>query len=177
MFIRSHGLGKIDAAAYNGNNLQKAKAESSTLLSGLAPLESISVMSQIILRVLLVAAALEYVLPVVSGVSIHKDLTGVLIASLVFNAIFWSLECLLKVIVFGINVGTLGLGAFLTSSLKFLAALLCPSLALIGTAQVLPQSLHIGSYFPGALCAGLALGGTLRVALPAKASRQKKETD
>lgn len=133
-------------------------------------------MTQVVLRVVLVALALMYVLPAVAGIKIHTEFTGALVASLVFNAVFWGLECLLKVIVFGINVGTLGLGVFLTSFLKFAAALLAPSIALVGTAQVLPGYLQIGS-FPGALCAGLALGGTLWVSLPpSKQARQKKET-
>lgn len=126
------------------------------------------------MRVALVALALLYVLPGVAGVSLHGDLWGALMASLVFNAVFRGIECLLKVIVFGINVGTLGV--FLTASLKFLAALLSPSIALIGTSMVLPGYLHIGNYFPGAICAGLALGGTLWVSLPAtrQASRKKE---
>ena len=133
------------------------------------------VFARILLRATLVTFALMYVLPNVGGIRVHGDLWGALLGSLVFNAVFWGLECLLAVVKFGINVGTLGFGVFMTAALKFLAALLSPALALVGTAQVLPGYLQIGSYFPGALCAGLVLGGTMWVSLPAIKS-PKKET-
>lgn len=134
-----------------------------------------SVARTILLRVALVAVALMYVLPNVGGIRVHGDLQGALLASVVFNAVFWGLECLLAVVKVGVNVGTLGLGVFMTSSLKFLAALLSPALALVGTAQVLPGYLQIGSYFPGAVCAGLVLGGTMWVSFPAAKTTSKKE--
>lgn len=106
----------------------------------------------------------------------HGDFCGALMASVVFNAVFWGLECILAVIKFGINVGTLGLGTFLTSSVKFFAALLSPALALVGTAQVLPGYLQIGNYFPGAVCAGLVLGGTMWVSMPGASGAPKSSS-
>ena len=49
---------------------------------------------------------------------------------------------LLAVVVIGINIGTLGLGAFLTGMIKFVAALITPSVALIGVSQLMPGALH-----------------------------------
>lgn len=128
-----------------------------------------------LLRVALVTGALVYLLPHIGGIKIHGDLWGALLAALVFNAVFWGLECLLAVIAIGVNIGTLGLGAFITGSIKFLAALLSPSLALIGTAKIVPGYLVIGNYMPGALCGGLLLGGLLWVSLPAKKRERKPE--
>lgn len=119
-------------------------------------------------RVALVAIALAYVSPYVAGLKFHGDLWGALATSLVFNAAFWGLECLLAVIVFGVNIGTLGLGAILTSMLKFVAALLSPSLALVGAAKMMPGFLQISDYFPGALVGGLMLGGLLWTSVPDK---------
>jgi len=116
----------------------------------------------------LVALALWYISPHVTGVKFHGDIWGVLLASVIFNAAFWGLECLLAVIVFGINIGTLGLGAMITGSLKFAAALLSPTVALLGTSQIVPNCLQISSYFPGALMFGLMLGGLLWASVPEK---------
>lgn len=116
----------------------------------------------------LVSLALWYITPHVTGVKFHGDIWGLLVASLIFNAAFWGLECLLAVVVFGINIGTLGLGAFITGSLKFAAALLSPTIALVGTAQVVPNFLQVNSLFPGALIFGLMLGGLLWASIPEK---------
>ncbi len=71
------------------------------------------------------------------GVRFEGDWTGAFRASWLFNAVFWGWISFFAVIVFGINIGTPGLGAFLTGTIKFLAALVSPSLALCGVAQVL----------------------------------------
>ncbi|MBY0359589.1 MAG: phage holin family protein [Candidatus Obscuribacterales bacterium] len=123
---------------------------------------------RMLVRVTLVTAALIYILPTIAGVHVKGDIWGALAASLVFNLVFWALECLLAVIVLGINIGTLGLGLFITGAVKLVAAALSPSLALMGTAQVLPGYIHIGNYFPGAVSAGLVLGGLLWASLPNK---------
>lgn len=127
-----------------------------------------------LLRVGLVTTALVYILPTIAGVSINGDIWGALMASVVFNTVFWGLECLLAVIVLGINIGTLGLGLFITGALKLAAAMLSPSLALLGTAQVMPGYIHINNYFPDAISAGLVLGGLLWASLPSK-KRERKE--
>jgi hypothetical protein len=121
-----------------------------------------------LLRIGLVAAALTYALPKVSGVSFHGDTTAALATALVFNVAFFGLEWLLGIIVFGINVGTLGLGVLITNSLKFFAGLITPSLALLGTSRLMPSFLQISDFFPSAVVAGLILGGILWSTLPDK---------
>lgn len=128
---------------------------------------------RIIVRVALVTLAFVYVTPYISGVKFHGDWWGALFASLIFNLAFWGLECVFGVIVFGINIGTLGLGAFLTGSIKFVAALLSPSLALCGVAQVMPNVVRFGNYFPDTLVFGFALGGLLWASLPEKKQKAK----
>ena len=120
------------------------------------------------IRIALVAAALFYASPYVAGIKFHGNFLWALAASVVFNVAFWGLECLLAVVVVGINIGTLGLGAIITSSLKFLAALIAPSVALFGTATILPGCLRITGIFPGAIVYGLMLGGLLWASVPQK---------
>lgn len=122
-------------------------------------------------RVILITLAFAYITPYVAGVKFHGDLCGALIASVVFNAGFWGLECLLAVMVFGVNIGTLGLGAFLTGSIKFAAALLTPSLALFGASELLPGVVHISHYFPNAIIFGFVLGGILWASVPASKNK------
>jgi hypothetical protein len=112
--------------------------------------------------------------PYITGVQFQGNLWLALFASLIFNAAFWGLECLLGVVVFGINIGTLGLGSFLTGSLKFCAALVTPSLALMGASQVLPHALHVHNYFPGAVVYGLFLGGLLWASVPEQGKGKAK---
>lgn len=121
---------------------------------------------KLLTRVVLVTIAFAYMTPYIAGVKFEGNLLLALLASVVFNAAFWLLECLLAVVVFGINIGTLGLGAFLTGSIKFTAALIAPSLALMGAALIMPGALHVRNYFPGALVYGLFLGGLLWASLP-----------
>ena len=117
---------------------------------------------------MLITLAFFYLSPYISGVKFHGDWLGALLASVTFNAVFFGLECLLAVLVFGINIGTLGLGAFLTGSIKFAAALLSPSLALFGTEKLLPHLLHINNYFPAAIVYGFVLGGIMWASIPEK---------
>ena len=123
---------------------------------------------KLIVRVALVTFALMYITPYMSGVKFHGDWINAILASLVFNAAFFGLEMLLGVIVFSINIGTLGLGAFISGTIKFVAALVSPSVALYGASKVLPHALSIGSYFPGALIYGFMLGGVLWASIPDK---------
>lgn len=119
-----------------------------------------------VLRIALVAAALAYFLPDVTGVKFHGDAVSAVATSLVFNVVFLGLEWLLGILVFGINIGTLGLGIFITNGIKFLASLLAPSAALYGTSHLLPKFLQITHYWPNAIVAGLVLGGVLWVTIP-----------
>ena len=125
-------------------------------------------MVRFLLRIALVALALNFALPAVTGVKFSGDPVGAVATSLVFNVTYFGLEWLLGVVALGINIGTLGLGVIVTSGLKFFAGLLAPSVALYGTSQVLPKFLHISHYFPGALVAGLMLGGVLWATAPGK---------
>jgi hypothetical protein len=133
------------------------------------------VLGRLITRVALVAIAFVYLTPHITGVRFHGDWWGALSASVLFNAAFWGLECLFAVIVFGINIGTLGLGAFLTGTIKFVAALLSPSLALCGVAQMMPNVVRFGNYYPDTLVFGFALGGLLWASLPEKKQKAKRE--
>jgi len=123
--------------------------------------------------VALVTLAFVYLSPYIAGVGFHGDWWHALTASVIFNAAFFGLECLFGVIVFGINIGTLGLGAFLTGSIKFVAALLSPSLALCGVAQMMPHVVHFKHLFPDTLVFGFALGGLLWASLPEKKQKAK----
>ncbi len=119
-----------------------------------------------IVRIGLVAAAVAFLLPDVSGVKFHGDAFSAVATALVFNIVFVGLEWLLGILVFGINIGTLGLGVLITNGIKFLAGLLAPSAALYGTAQLLPKFLQISHYWPNAIVAGLILGGVLWATIP-----------
>lgn len=130
-------------------------------------------LGRILVRIVLVTLAFVYLTPYISGVKFHGDWWGALSASLLFNAAFWGLECLFAVIVFGINIGTLGLGAFLTGSIKFVAALLSPSLALYGVSQLMPNVVRFAHYCPDTLVFGFALGGLLWASLPEKKQKAK----
>lgn len=116
---------------------------------------------KLLARVALVALTLAYVTPHLHGLKFRGDIWAALMTSTVFNLALWGLECLLTVVVLGINISTLGLGAFLAAAVKFIALLVAPSFALIGTAEVLPRFLQIPQYFPGAFVGGLVIGGLL----------------
>lgn len=128
---------------------------------------------RVIVRIALVTLAFMYVTPYIAGVKFEGDWLGALGASVLFNAAFWGIECLFGVIVFGINIGTLGLGAFLTGAIKFVAALLSPSLALCGVEQVMPHVVNCGNYWPNTLVFGFTLGGLLWASLPEKKKKAK----
>lgn len=127
-------------------------------------------MFKFLLRTTLIALAFAFALPLVSGAQFHGDWIGASVTSLVFNLLFLGLEWLLGAIVFGINISTLGLGVIITSGLRFIATLLAPSVALYGTAQLMPRFLEISNFFPVAIVVGLMLGGVLW----ATASSKKK---
>lgn len=126
-------------------------------------------MFRFLLRTALVALALVYAFPHLSGIKFSGDPGGALAASLVFNLAYFALEWLLTVVAVGINIGTLGLGVVITSGLRFVAGLMAPSIAVFGTAQVVPGLLSVAGFFPGAVVSGLMLGGILwATAAPAR---------
>lgn len=128
-------------------------------------------MLKFLIRISLVMAALMWALPKVSGINFHGDLGGALATSLIFNVSLLSLEWLLGILVFSINISTLGLGFFITTAIRWVAGLLVPSLALFGTHKIMPQFLQMSNYFPDAIVGGLLLGGLLWVSLPGKSKR------
>lgn len=123
-------------------------------------------MTRFLLRVLLVTLAIAYALPSVAGIQTDGNILGALASSTVFNLTFLGLEWLLGILVFSINIGTLGLGFIFTSGLKFMLGLISPTVALVGTAKLMPQFLHIADLFPGAMAGGLLLGGLLWSTVP-----------
>lgn len=123
-------------------------------------------MIRFLLRIVLVAAAVYYALPDISGIRFHGDGLAAFATSLVFNIVFLGLEWVLGILVFGINIGTLGLGVIITNGLKFAANLLAPSAALYGTSWLLPKFIQVSRYYPAAIVAGLVLGGVLWVTIP-----------
>lgn len=130
-------------------------------------------MAKFLFRVALVALAFIFALPQIAGIRCSSDPLGAVATSLVFNGAYFGLEWVLGVIALGINIGTLGLGVAATAAIKFLASLLAPSVALVGTSQVMPRFLHVGHYFPGAVVAGLVLGGLLWVTGPLMAKKKR----
>jgi uncharacterized membrane protein YvlD (DUF360 family) len=128
-------------------------------------------MTRFLLRVLLVAYALAFLVPTVAGITFKGDWLAAFSSSLVFTTVFTAIEWLLGVLVFGINVGTLGIGMIITSGLKFVVNLLAPSAALYGTAQLMPQFIRLGDFTPSLFAGGLLLGGLLFATTSGKAKK------
>lgn len=118
-------------------------------------------MTRFLLRVVLVAYALAFLIPTIAGISFKGDWLAAFSSSLVFTTVFTAIEWLLGVLVFGINVSTLGIGVIITSGLKFVVSLLAPTAALYGTAKIMPQFIGLNDLAPSMLAGGLLLGGLL----------------
>ncbi|MBX9772470.1 MAG: phage holin family protein [Candidatus Obscuribacterales bacterium] len=118
-------------------------------------------MARFLIRVLMVAYALAFLIPTVAGLSFKGDWLAAFSSSLVFTTVFTAIEWLLGVLVFGINVSTLGIGVIITTGLKFLVSLLAPSAALYGTAKLMPQFIGLSDLTPSLLAGGLLLGSLL----------------
>ena len=128
-------------------------------------------MTRFLLRVVLIALALAFLIPTIGGISFKGDWLAALSSSLVFTTVFTAIEWLLGVVVFGINVGTLGIGVIITSGLKFLVNLLAPTAALYGTAKLMPQFIGLKELTPSLLAGGLLLGGLLFATTSGKAKK------
>jgi hypothetical protein len=123
-----------------------------------------------VIRTVLIAMAFAIALPLISGAHFHGDWIGASMTSLVFNGLFLALEWALGAVVLGINISTLGLGVIITNGIKFFATLLAPSVALYGTAKVMPNFIQLGDFYT-TLVGGLMLGGVLWATLPSKKAR------
>lgn len=128
-------------------------------------------MARYFLRVVLVAYALAFLIPKIAGITFKGDWLAAFSSSLVFTTVFTAIEWVLGVLVFGINVGTLGIGMIITSGLKFLVGLLAPTAALYGTAQLMPQFIGLSDFTPSLLAGGLLLGGLLFATTSGKAKK------
>ena len=118
-------------------------------------------MVRFLLRVVMVSLALAFLVPMVSGITFKGDWLAAVSSSLVFTTVFTAIEWLLGILVFGINIGTLGIGVIITNGLRFVVNLLAPSAALYGTAKLMPQFIGLNELAPSLLAGGLLLGGLL----------------
>lgn len=122
------------------------------------------------LRIVLTTLALVYAFPCLTGVRFTGDWLEAVLAAGVFNLAFFGLECLLTVVVVGINISTLGLGGLITGGLRFAASILSPAIALVGTAKILPGmfQVSVSHSYQALFVAGLVLGGVLWASGPEK---------
>jgi uncharacterized membrane protein YvlD (DUF360 family) len=111
---------------------------------------------RLIIRVLLSALAFTTVLPMIHGFSFHGSFLIALAISVMFGIMLWAVETLTIAIAALWTIGSLGIALLWLIPMWILGFWLLPVLALILTADVVPQNLAISGFQPAAL-AGVVL--------------------
>lgn len=106
---------------------------------------------RLLLRLLLSAIAFTSVLPMIRGISFHGNFATALMISFVFALMLWAVETLTMGIAAVWTLGTLGLALLWLIPAWILGFWLLPAIALILTADVMPQSLSVDGFCSAAL--------------------------
>ncbi len=106
---------------------------------------------RLLFRLLLSAIAFTSVLPMIHGISFHGSFATALLISFVFGLMLWAVETLTMGIAAVWTLGTLGLALLWLIPAWILGFWLLPAIAIILTADVMPQSLSVDGFFPAAI--------------------------
>ena len=113
-------------------------------------------MKRLLFRVILSMLAFSFVLPMIPGIDFHGKFVAALFLSVVFGLMLWLVEALAVTLAALWTLSTFGLALLWLIPLWVIGFWLLPALALLLTAQMLPQYFSVSGFFPAAL-AGLVM--------------------
>jgi Membrane protein of unknown function. len=113
-------------------------------------------MKRFILRLLLVACAFNFVLPLIPGFQFKGDFWQAILVGVMFSVIAWVVEFLAVTISTVMTISTLGLALLLIIPLWIVGFWLLPAVILKLTADALPAYLAIKGWMP-AILGGLVM--------------------
>lgn len=108
-------------------------------------------MRRFILRLLLVACAFDFVLPLIPGFTFKGDFLHAILVGVMFSVIAWVVEFLAVTISTMMTISTLGLALLLIIPLWIVGFWLLPAVILKLTADALPAYLSIKGWLPAIL--------------------------
>lgn len=111
---------------------------------------------RLITRLLLSALAFTTIIPMIHGISFHGSFFIAFAISLIFGIVLWAVESITVGLAALFTIGSFGIALLWIIPLWILGFWLLPVLALILTADVMPQNLAISGFQPAAI-AGLVL--------------------
>ncbi len=111
---------------------------------------------RILIRLGLMAAAFAFVLPQIHGISFHGNLAIALVLSLLFGLVLWLVEITVMALSAVLTVTSLGLALLWIIPAWILGFWVLPAVAMMITADFVPQYLTVSGFVPAAL-AGLVM--------------------
>lgn len=113
-------------------------------------------MKRFILRLILVACAFNFILPLIPGFQFKGDFLQAIFVGVMFSVIAWVVEFLAVTISTVMTISTLGLALLLIVPLWIIGFWLLPAVILKLTAEAIPEHLSIVGWLP-AILGGLVM--------------------
>jgi uncharacterized membrane protein YvlD (DUF360 family) len=108
------------------------------------------------IRLVLIAGAFYFVLPMIHGIEFHGNFVHALIAGAFFAIVGWACEALAIALSTVLAIGTFGLALIILIPAWLLGFWLLPAIALKVVADMMPSSLTIVGWWP-AIWGGLVM--------------------
>lgn len=113
---------------------------------------------RLILRLLLTAFAFTTILPMIQGIDFHGNFVGALIMSVVFAVMLWAVEAIAVALAAVFTIGSFGLALLWIIPLWIVGFWMFPAIALMLTADIMPQYLSVAGAMPAAMAGFVMLG-------------------
>jgi uncharacterized membrane protein YvlD (DUF360 family) len=113
-------------------------------------------MTNFIIRLVLIAGAFYFVLPMIQGIQFHGNFVHALVAGAIFAIVGWGCEALAIILTTVLAIGTFGLALLVLIPAWLLGFWLLPAVALKVLADMMPETLTISGWLP-AIWGGLIM--------------------
>jgi uncharacterized membrane protein YvlD (DUF360 family) len=113
-------------------------------------------MTNLLIRLVLIAGAFYFVLPMIQGIEFHGSFVHAIVAGFIFALVGWGCETLAIILSTVLAIGTFGLALLILIPAWMLGFWLLPAVALKVLADMMPATLTISGWGP-AIWGGLVM--------------------
>jgi uncharacterized membrane protein YvlD (DUF360 family) len=113
-------------------------------------------MTNFLIRLVLIAGAFYFVLPMIQGIQFHGSFVHAIVAGFIFALVGWGCETLAIILSTVLAIGTFGLALLILIPAWMLGFWLLPAIALKVLADMMPATLTISGWGP-AIWGGLVM--------------------
>lgn len=106
---------------------------------------------RLLLRLVLTALAFTTVLPMIGGIDFHGNFVAALIMSVLFAVLLWAVELIAVALAAVWTIGSFGIALLWIIPMWIVGFWMFPAIALMLTADIMPQYLSVSGWMPAAI--------------------------